>query len=269
MGTTMSDLSGDEPSGFPKLSYDVRTIIYEIVLTRDDPLDIIVFPAVADKKRKHGSRTIAPATLLDRAHVTPTILRLNKAISSEDLPFLYARNTFAFVSPAELQAFANPRIPARALITRFCLPRMAMSRPVCRWSMLNSFMPHNVKQFTIEIDTFSGPLPGVCRSLSRSLAICLKQIRKEPVRWSYFKDVIRVRFRTIKHLQEPILTAHQTCSIESQKRLWQRLANATYLGHAAVEQCFKDLVEDSLVKDGVFSTTYDKIKPVVKRAETI
>jgi hypothetical protein len=129
-------------------------------------------------------------------------------------------------------------------------------------------MPHNIKQFTVEIDTFSGPLLGVCHSLSRSLAICLKQIRKEPARWSYFKDVIRVRFRTIKHLQEPILSAYQTCSTERYKRMWQRLANATYRGHAAVEQCSKDLVEDCLVKDGVFSTTYDKCQ-VVKRAEII
>jgi hypothetical protein len=99
MGATMSDPSGDEPSGFSKVSYDVRVMIYEPVLTRTDPLDIIVFPVVADKKRKHGTRTIAPATLLERAHITPTILRLNKAISREAMPFLYSRNTFAFASP--------------------------------------------------------------------------------------------------------------------------------------------------------------------------
>jgi hypothetical protein len=266
MGATMSDLSGDEPSGFKKVSYDVRAMIYEIALTRVGPLDIIVFPAVADKKRKHGSRVIAPAALLDRAHITPTILLLNKAISHEAMPFLYSRNTFAFVSPAELQAFANPGIPARALITRFCLHRLSMSRPVCRWNMLHSFMPYNIKQFTIEIDTHSASLLEVSRGLIRGLSICLKQIRKEPTRWSYFKDVIRVRFRSIKYLQDPILTAYETCSTQSQKRLWTRLAEATYMDHAAMDQRFKDLVEDGLVRDGVFSKTYDKAMQVNKIA---
>jgi hypothetical protein len=120
-------------------------------------------------------------------------------------------------------------------------------------------MPYNIKRFTIEIDTHSVSLLEVCRGLVRGLSICLKQIRKEPARWAYFKDVIRVRLRSIKYLQDPILTAYETCTTESQKHLWTRLAEATYMDHAAMERCFKDLVEDGLVRDGVFSTTYDKI----------
>lgn len=259
MSATTSGSSGDEgdePSGFMRLPYDVRTIIYQIALTRVDTLNIILFPAVRCTNPKAGAPKPPSATLLDRAHLNPIYLRLNKTISSEAIPFLYSRNTFTFDSLEDCQKFTNPAIPGRDLIARICLHRKAMSRPFSRWGALRTFLPSTLKRFTIEIDTYTFSMLDIFQNLCRGLAVCLKQIGDESARRSYFKDVVRIRFPTIKYLQDQVLTAFAACSTSAQKRLWKLFGEALFMDRTAVEQRFKDLLEDGLVRDCVFGAVH-------------
>jgi hypothetical protein len=100
---------------------------------------------------------IPTATALKRAHLTPAILRIGREIHNESMPFLYARNTFAFAGLEERQAFTDPTIPGRAFISRISLPSLAMSRPTIRWDSLHIFLPSNLRKLTIESTLTQSP----------------------------------------------------------------------------------------------------------------
>jgi len=169
----------------------------------------------------------------------PAILRLNKEINKESMPFLYSRNTFAFAGLEECQAFTNPNIPGRSLISHIRLPRMAMSRPASRWSSLHTFLPSNLRRLTIEIDTYRRPLPKVCESLCRGLKMYLKQVASEPeARRVHFREVVTLQLPTTMHRQDlvELISDAQRFSAEPQKLLWRRLAQSPIVSHADVEQ---------------------------------
>jgi hypothetical protein len=227
--------SSDESCTFMRLPYDVRALVYEIALSRMDALDIIFFSSTT-------------ASVLDRAHLIPMILRLNKEISNESLPFVYARNTLTFVGLEECRAFTDPDISGRALISRVGLPRMAMSRPTDRWDSLHKFLPINLRKFSIEVDTHSVAFPILCQSLCCGLEAHLKQLD----RWVRSKDTVMLHLPPTKHLRGLDLSYPAASLTETQGLLWQRLKESTTIDHAAVERCFRDLVEDGLSGAGVF-----------------
>jgi hypothetical protein len=260
MTATMSAGSpGDEPSVFGKLPYDVRAMIYEIALTRASALEIILFES-AKRRSKSCSPVIPCAAALDRPHLIPAILLLSKDIYDEALPFLYSRNTFTFVGLNECRTFADPAISGRELISRVCLHRMAMSRPICRWGILHIFLPSAVKQFIIEIDTHTTSLSLLCFRLAYGLGKCLKNIGGEAARRTYFKEVVRFRFHTTKYLEGRISNEVTTCSSQSPRLLWRSLEKSLDISHAAVERCFKDIIEDELVRNGVLGVVHGKTR---------
>ena len=232
MATTMGG-SSDEPCAFMCLPYDVRVLIYELALSRVDALDIIIFSSTANTKADTSG--IPTASILNRSRLIPAILRLNKNINDESMPFLYARNTFTFARLAECRAFTDPRIPGRALISHIDLPRMAMSRPIDRWNSLHTFIPPNVTQLTIEVGTHSVPFPELCRSLCRGPEMHLKQVGSEPaVRWTHFKHTVTLRLHPTKHFECLDPGFYTACLSETQVILWQRLKKSIHAGHAAV-----------------------------------
>lgn len=257
MATTVSG-SQREPLTFTQLPYDVRVLIYEIALSHIGALNIILFPKTAPP-------AIPSATLLDRAHLNPAILRLNKGLGNEAMPYLYSRNTFTFDRLEDCRTFTDPAIPGRGLISRVGIHRMAMSRPICRWKSLLAFMPGDLRQLTIEVDTYSDCLLLLCRSLCHGLEICLKQASIDlAVRRAFFRDVVTLRLPTVKHLAGRIFAAQQSCLIASQKLLWQRFRMSIHVSHDAAEQRFKDLIEDGLVGAGVFGAEYGRALQVHK-----
>ena len=198
--TTITTTSSDELGTFSRLPYDARVLIYEFALSRVDPFEIVVF-SFATNPNKVDTPTIPTASVLNRMDLTPVILRLNREINSESMPFLYARNTFAFAGLEECQAFTDPTVPGRSLISRISLPRLAMSRPNIRWNSLHTFLPSNLRQLTIEIDTYSKSLHTTCHNFCRGLEIYLKQVDSEPAaRWAHFRDVVTLRLPTTKSL---------------------------------------------------------------------
>ena len=189
----------------------------------------------------------------------PAILRLNKEMKSESMPFLYARNTFALAGLEECQAFINPSTPGRALISRISLPRLAMSRPNIRWNSLHAFLPFNLRQLTIEIDTYSKSLHTTCHNLCCGLELYLKQVDSEPAaRWAHFRDVVTLRLPVSKGLKYQILDARAACSTESQKLLWQRLGESTFVSHAATQCCFENMVREALIGADVFGAVHGR-----------
>lgn len=256
---TMADAPGsiNEPLTFSRLPFDVRVIIYKLALTHGSTLDVSLFPS--EESPQPVAPLIPVATVMDRTYLMPAILRVNKKINEEAMPYLYAHNTFSFVGLDECRAFTNATIPGRTLISRICLHRRVMSRPVCRWKTLDTFLPLALRQLTIELDTYSKSLLETCRSLCRGLAIYLRQMDDEQIRWNYFKHVLSFRFTTIRHLGDCIWEARMNCTIESQRPLWQRLWNAGYVSCAAVERCFKDLIEDCLIRDGVLGVAKKEV----------
>ncbi|KAM0711171.1 hypothetical protein Q7P35_001910 [Cladosporium inversicolor] len=248
---TTTTRSSDGLGSFARLPYDVRFLIYEIALSRVGALEIINFSSGTSPKA--GTPSIPTASVLDRPQLMPAILQLNKHINEESMPFLYARNTFTFVGLEELRAFTDPNIPGRDLISRISLPKMAMSRPFNRWDSLHKILPFDLRQLTIEIDTYALFLPPICDGLCRGLEVYLKQVDSDPAaRRVHFRDVVALRLPTIKHLGYLIFDTRVKLSTDSQKLLWRRLGESIRIGHAATERCFKDLIEDSLVGVGVF-----------------
>jgi hypothetical protein len=254
--------SSDDLGSFARLPYDARVLIYEFALSRVDALDIIIFPSATSPRA--DATAIPMASVLNRAHLAPAILRLNKEINDEAMPFLYARNTFAFSGLEECQAFTNPKIPGRSLISHISLPRMAMSRPAYGWDSLHTFLPPTSRRLTIEIDTYSVPLPKVCHSLCRGLELYLKQVDSEPAaRRNHFRDVVILRMpqsnipRGFDYLD---LNAEMCSSrwTRSETLLWQLLRESRDISHAAFEECFRNVIEDGLVGVGVFRSTFRK-----------
>jgi len=250
--------SSDDPGSFARLPYDARVLIYEIALSRVETLDIIIFPSGTSPRA--DAKTIPMASVLNRARLTPAILRLNKEINDESMPFLYARNTFAFAGLEECQAFTDPNIPGRSLISHISLPRMAMSRPVYRWKSLHTFLPSTLRQLTIEVDTYSMPLPKVCHSLCRGLEVYLKHVGSDPAaRRVHFRDMVTLRLPKLEHPHNYyfLVSDHEICpSHGPQALLWQRLGESRNISHAAVEQSFRNLIEDSLIGVGVFGAVH-------------
>jgi hypothetical protein len=243
--------SSEGLGSFARLPYDVRVLIYKIALSRADALEIIIFSSGTCPKT--GTLAIPTASVLNRPQLMPNILRLNKEINKESMPFLHARNTFAFVGLEELQAFTDSNIPGRALMSRISLPRMAMSRPLDRWDSLHTLLPSNLRQLTIEVDTYALFFPPICHSLCRGLEMYLKQVSTDPAaRRAHFRDMVTLRLPTIKHLGYLIFDTRLQLSTDSQRLLWRRLGESIRVGHAATERCFKDLIEDALVGVGVF-----------------
>jgi hypothetical protein len=253
---TSTTRSLDSPGSFARLPYDTRVLIYEFALTRFEALDIIIFPSATSPGE--DATAIPMASVLNRAHLAPAILRLNKEINDEAMPFLYSRNTFAFSGLEECQAFTNPKIPGRSLISHISLPRMAMSRPTYRWNSLHTFLPSTLRRLTIEIDTYSVPLPKICHSLCRGLELYLKQVDNEPAaRRLYFRDVVILRLPTTQSprgFDYVEMNAEMCLSrwTRSDVLLWQRLRESRDISDAAFEQCFRNLIKDGLAGVGVF-----------------
>lgn len=85
---TSTTRSPDSPGSLARLPYDTRVLIYEFALTRVDALDIIIFPSATSPRA--DATAIPMASVLNRAHLVPVILRLNKEINDEAMPFLYS-----------------------------------------------------------------------------------------------------------------------------------------------------------------------------------
>jgi hypothetical protein len=254
---TSSTHSYDGPGAFSRLPYDTRVLIYEFALSRVDALEIVIFSSAASPRT--DTATVPTASVLNKVDLTPAILRLNKEINSESMPFLYARNTFAFAGLEECSAFTDPAIPGRALISRISLPRLAMSRPNVRWNSLHTFLPSNLRQLTIEIDTYSKSLHTTCHNLCRGLELYLQQVDSEPAaRWAHFRDVVMLRLPATKGLAYQILDARAACSTESQKLVWQRLGESTFVSNAATHLCFEDMIRDTLIGAGVFGAVHGR-----------
>jgi len=254
---TSSTHSYDGPGAFSRLPYDTRVLIYEFALSRVDTLEIVIFSSATSPRA--DTNIIPTASVLNQTELTPVILRLNKEINSESMPFLYARNTFAFAGLEECRAFTNPTISGRALISRISLPRLAMSRPNIRWNSLHTFLPYNLRQLTIEIDTYSKCLHTTCHNLCRGLEIYLQQINSEPTaRWAHFRDVVTLRLPATKGLAYQILDAREACSTESQKLVWQRLGESTFVSNAATQLCFENMVRETLIGAGVFGAVHGR-----------
>lgn len=248
--TTSISRSINEPLTFAQLPFDVRVMIYQLALTHDGILDISLF--LSEESPKPNAPLIPIAAVISKTYLLPAVLRLNKKTNDEAMPYLYAHNTFSFVALDDCRAFTNAGIPGRALISSICLHRGVMGRPVCRWKTLDTFLPLALKKLTIEVDTYNSiPLLETCRPLCRGLAIYLRQISDEQTRRDYFKDVLSFRFTTLRHIGDLVWKAKMTCTIESRRPLWQRFGDAGYIGCAVVERCFKDLIEDCLIRDGV------------------
>ena len=134
-----------------------------------------------------------------------------------------------------------------------------MSRPFNRWDSLHTILPSDLRQLTIEIDTYTLFLPPICHSLCRGLETYLKQVDGDPAaRRAHFRGMVTLRLPTIKHLEYLIFDTRVKLSTDSQKLLWRRLGESIRIGHAATERCFKDLIEDSLVGVGVFGSIHGR-----------
>lgn len=143
-----------------------------------------------------------------------------------------------------------------------------MSRPAYRWNSLHIFLPSTLRRLTIESDTcYFVPFPKVCQSLCRGLELYLKQVESEPAaRRIHFRDVVILRIIKLPQglfvleLDAEICSSHST---ESQRLLWRRLKESRDISHAAVEQCFRDIIEDGVVRVGVLSSN-----PLSERTRT-
>lgn len=135
-----------------------------------------------------------------------------------------------------------------------------MSRQNVRWNSLHTFLPSNLRQLTIEIDTYSKSLRTTCHNLCRGLELYLKQVDSDPAaQWAHFRDVVALRLPTTKGLAYQILDARAACSTESQKLLWQRLGESTFVSHAVTQLCFENMVRDTLIGVGVFGAVRGRV----------
>ena len=88
--------------------------------------------------------------------------------------------------------------------------------PNIRWNSLHTFLPFNLRQLTIELDTYSKSLHMTCHNLCCGLELYLKQVDSEPAaRWAHFRDVVTLRLPATKGLKYQILDARAACSTES------------------------------------------------------
>lgn len=101
--------SKKKPFLFGKLPYDVRAIIYELGITRTYPLEIAMPDTDPPNDNCSSGSVIPHVLLLDRPRLLRIVLRLNKAINEEAMPFLYAHNTFSFNESRTAEPSSNQK----------------------------------------------------------------------------------------------------------------------------------------------------------------